>query len=256
MKIQTHIKPVNLIPFLLPVLGTLATETQATILFSEDFETDGEGSRYSSTGLFSDNGDDYFTRITGDSNPSGLPAYTGFGGSAFWAAEDIDSNDNPTGLALLDFSGIDLSGAAAFTISIDLAAGSVSSFDSADDFLLVQFRLDGSAWQTALAFQNDGTRYNTGLHLDSDQDGIGEGPTLGLELATFTSPAFPNPGSLMDLRIDTFMTGNEEAVAFDSLRVTAVPEPEVFALFLSSFILIALFGRKSFLPQRENESQT
>lgn len=256
MKIPSHTPKQLLVPFLLPLLGGLATDLQATLLFNEDFETDGEGTRYISTGLFTDGADDYFTRVTGTDNPAGLPAFTGYSGSAFWAAEDIDSNDNPDGLALLDFTGINLAGFSQVTISLELGAGSTSSFDSADDFLNVHYRFDGGTWQTALSFQNDGTRFNTGLHLDEDMDGIGDGPAIGLNLDSFTSAAITPSSDLMDIRIDTFMTGNAEAVAFDNLRVTAVPEPRMSVLALTAAALIALAGRKPFLPHRENESQT
>ena len=221
----------------------------------EGFETDGLNTRYTTTGLFSDGADDYFTRTDGATEASGIPSYTSFGGSYFWAAEDIDASDNPTGLALLDFSSISLTDIPSIQISLDLGAGSSSAFDSVDDFLFVQYRVDGGAWENALAFQNDGTTFNGPLLQDTNFDGIGDTTILDLDFQTFTSSPLAVNGSLLDLRIDTFMTGGGEAVAFDNITITAVPEPTTYTLIASAIALLFVM-RKRFFSQRENESQT
>jgi hypothetical protein len=191
MKIPCTTNRHPLLPIILPLFLSGTSGLHAGILFSESFETDGEGTRYTATSAFTDGADDYFTRTDGFSEASGLPAYTGFDGSWFWAAEDVDSTDNPTASGLLDFTGIDVSAFGSVTLSLDVGAGSNAIFDNTDDYLLVQYRIDAGPWATALAFENDGATFNTGLYQDTDFDGIGEGALVDLAMATFTSSTLP-----------------------------------------------------------------
>ncbi|HSH09613.1 MAG TPA: hypothetical protein VK995_04460 [Oceanipulchritudo sp.] len=254
MRQITHTKPLQLIPLCLPLIFLSGTSLEAGIILLEDFETDGSGTRYTATGEFTDAVSDYFTRTDGLTDPSGIPPYTGFGGSWFWALEDTDSPDNTAGATLLDFTGIDLTDTSSFRISLDIGAGSGSAFDSVDDFLLVQYRIDAGNWETALAFQNNGQTFNGPLMLDTDFDGIGDAFELGLAMQTISSAAFPVSGLFMDLRIDTLMTSGSEAVAFDNITVMSVPEPQTTALAFSIASLLLILGRH-FLLQRENESR-
>lgn len=225
-------------------LSLWAAPVHASILLLEDFETDGEGTRYVSTHSFTDGVDDYFIRTDGYTEASGVPLYSGYGGSYFWAAEDVDGPANPEGLALLDFSGVELGGFERIVISLDVAAGSLAAYDSVNDFALVQYRVDGAAWKNVFAFQNDGSRYNSALYQDFDYDGIGEGDPLGMEFRTFSSGELAINGSLLDLRIDVFMDANLEAVAFDNITITAVPEPAGMAVAVGLMSLIPLIYRR------------
>ena len=253
MKKRIHLNAFNIIPFILPLL-LAGPGLQAAILLFENFETDGLGTRYTGTGVFSDGIDDYFTRTDGFTEASGIPAFTGFGGTYFWAAEDTDASENASGVTLLDFSGLDLSTTPVFQISLDIGAGSNSAFDSVDDFLLVQYRFDAGPWQTALSFQNNGQTFNGPLLVDTDFDGIGDGTELGLAFQTITSSSISTTGTLMDLRIDTLMTSGSEAVAFDNIQVSSIPEPSVTALIAGMGGLLLMLARR-FLPKRENESR-
>jgi hypothetical protein len=227
----------------------------ADVLFEEGFETDGLGVRYFATDTFTDGQDDYFIRTDGSTEASGIPAYSGFSGNYFWAAEDTDASDNPSGLSMLDFPAIDLGEFTAITISLDIGAGSQSTFDSIDDFVFVQYRIDAGSWTTALSFQNDGTTFNSLLQEDTDFDGIGDGTVLDLSLQTFSTSSIPVAGSFMDLRIDTVLNGGGEAVAFDSVRVSSVPEPAHAAFALGALAIIFLLCKRHFLPQREDENR-
>lgn len=256
MKKQILPKTQHIVPILLPLVLGGGSSLEAAILLFEDFETWGLGTRYFATNDFSDGADDYFTRTDGFSEASGIPQYYDFSGKYFWAAEDIDSTDNPDALAILDFPGIDLAGFNQISISLDIGAGSTVTFDSVDDFLFVQYRVDSGPWNTALAFQNDGQTYNSGLHQDTDFDGIGDGPMLGFGLVTVTSDPFAVTGGSLDLRIDTLLTGNGEAVAFDNIQVVGVPEPATTALILGTGAAAFLaVRRKRFPPRRGNESR-
>lgn len=248
MKKQLHLNKRHLIPFALPLCLLSTQGLEASILLFEGFETNGLGSRYIATNSFSDGKDDYFIRTDGLAGATGIPEYTHYGDSWYWAAEDIDSSDNPSGQAFLDFNGIDLTGFTAFSISLDIGAGSIITFDSVDDFVFVQYRIDAGNWQTALAFQNDGQTFNSNLRQDLNFDGIGEGTMLGFAMQNFASPDIPVTGNFLDLRIDTVVNGGGEAVAFDNIQVTAVPEPATFALLFGMVAGIVAFRR--FLPHR------
>lgn len=243
--------PAAIIPVILPLAACVGTSLEAAVIFSESFETDGLDSRYTAIGNFSDGTDDYFIRTDGTTGASGIPEYTGITGSWFWAAEDIDASENVSGMAILDFTGISLESVPAIQISIDIGAGTGSAFDSVDDFVFVQYRIDSGAWTTALAFQNNGQVYNGPLLLDSDFDGIGDTYQLGLELQSIASAEIPVSGSFMDLRIDTLMTSGSETVAFDNIQVLSVPEPGHTALAFAVASILLLLARR-FLPRRED----
>lgn len=243
---------------LIVILSSLAFQgnlLEATLLFSETFETDGEGTRYTSTGSFTDGSDDYFIRTDGSTEASGIPAFTGFGGSYYWAAEDIDAAENTTGVALLEFTGIDLASFPQVQISLQIGAGSNSAFDNVDDYVLVEYRVDAGPWQSALAFENNGQTFNGPLLHDTDFDTIGDGIELGLAFQEVTSLSLASSGSFLDLRIDTLMTSGSEAIGFDNILVTGVPEPGTTALAFGMAALLLISVRR-FLPQREDESQT
>jgi hypothetical protein len=70
-------------------------------------------------------------------------------------------------------------------------------------------------------------------------------------METLTSGAINVSGTVMDLRIDTFMTSGSEAIAFDNLQVMGVPEPNLVALIFGIASLVLIFARR-FLPRREN----
>ena len=258
MRKLIHSKQSQILPIILPLFLAAGQALEGSILFLEDFETDGLGTRYTGTGVFNDGADDYFMRTDGVTEASGIPAFTNFGGSYFWAAEDVDSTDNPGGICMLDFAGIDLASFGGIRISLDLGAGSGSAFDSVDDFLFLQFRVDAGPWQTALSFQNNGQVYNGPLLQDTDLDGIGDWGQATLALQTYNSPDLAVTGSILDLRIDTLMTSGYEEVAFDNLTVTGlatIPEPSATALALAVSAMLALLGKR-FLPRWENtESQ-
>lgn len=247
MKILFGKRPSPILILILPILTGIGPALKGDILLFEDFETDGLGLRYEAETAFSDGSNDYFIRTDGFTEASGIPPYTNFGGNYFWAAEDVDSQANPTGTGLLAFSGVDLGGFEAIKISIDIGAGADNVFDLKDDHVHVQFRVDAGPWITALAFQNDGTTFNSSLHQDLDFDGIGEGLMLGLALQTFTSEAFPVSGNLLDLRIETMVNADAEAVAFDNILVTGIPEPGTYVLTVSLITGLLILKRRFLL---------
>jgi hypothetical protein len=229
------------------LLIALPLSVRGAVILQEDFETDGAGIRYTVTGGFSNGVDDYFTRVKLDNAPTALPAYAGFSGTWFWAAEDTDGPGNPDGASgSLLFSGVELLGNNSITFSLLVGAGSQSAYDRADDYLHVQYRFGADAWQTALAFENDGATYNSALRQDTNFDGTGDGPIVGLALQPFTSQPIAAAADSVDIRIVVLMNAGGETVAFDNLVVSAVPEPADFALLAGILCCAGLFLRRTF----------
>lgn len=223
---------------LLCITGSLLPLKASILVYAESFESDGAGERYFLTGGFSDDASDYFVRTDG-SFPSGLPDYSNFEGSYFWAAEDTESSDNPNeDISSLEIPGIEVSEYPEIHISLLLGAGSQSAFDNADDYVSVQYRFDQGPWEEALHFKNDLGGSNRSLRQDTNLDGTGDGTVITSTLQDFTSNALATSGSQVDLKIETLLSAGDEAIAFDDVQVTAVPEPAYLGLFmgLSAFI--------------------
>jgi len=227
------------------ILSFLPDRGRAAILFQESFETDGLGDRYTVTGGFSDGSDDYFVRAGSGSDPAGLPAYTGMEGHFYWAAEDTETVDNPNlEKSWIDFTDLEIAPGSSLTFSLDVAAGSTTHFDEAEDYLKLLIRPAGGEFDPILAFENDGTANNSSFHPDTDLDGIGEGEQIELAFTTFESMPVAVLTPSFDLRIETWMTSGSEAVAFDNLTVATVPEPALTALLLTFGTIGSLFFRR------------
>ncbi|MEB3211934.1 MAG: hypothetical protein VKL39_11295, partial [Leptolyngbyaceae bacterium] len=135
-----------------------------TLIFSESFETDGNGSRYfTSLPEFSDGGTDFFLRTDG-SNISASYQVTDADGSFLFAAQDIDGEGAPSMQTLL-FSGIDIAGFINLTFSALLAEEDATDGEEDwddTDFLLVEYQIDGGGFQPVLAIAeiDDGDSFN------------------------------------------------------------------------------------------------
>ena len=190
-------------------------------LFFEDFETDGNGTRYTtSIPEFTDGSFDFFTRTDG-TNIGGTYNINGVEGSSYFAAQDIDG-EGAAASQTLEFNNIDISGFTNLQFSglfgEDDASDSNEDWDSSD-IVTIAVQIDGGGFQTIMQFANDGTPFNTVPQLDTDLDGVGDGAALTEDFATFTA-AIIGTGSLLDLRITTTLNAGDEDIAFDSLEIT------------------------------------
>jgi len=162
------------------------------ILFSEDFETNGEGTRYSTQGFASSavfhNGDnDYFIRfqdtgagpspvISLDADPNGQ-RYSGFNGSCYWAAEDVDDAGPDSDAAspggdsesfkVIDFNSTNTAAYHNLQFSGLFGAGgndAVPAYDS-DSFLAILYSTDGgSTYIPGLVFRSQVTALDASNH--------------------------------------------------------------------------------------------
>ena len=204
----------------------------ATTLHEEDFETDGNGTRYTtSVAEFSDGSGDYFTRTDGTDIGS-FVNYSALSGAAYFAAQDLDGEGGPTTVSLT-LAPIDITGATDLTFTglfaEDAASDGAQDWD-ADALVYVEASIDGGAWVKVLQFASGGAT-NTQPGLDTDFDGIADGPALS-DAFTGYSAAIAGTGGSLSLRvtIENLDAGDED-IAFDLLRVTGeTASTEVVAL--------------------------
>jgi len=246
-----HICVSLLSPFL------LAPTADAISIMLEDFE-DLAVNYVVSGGEFHDGPNDLFTIVplNGATSPDDGP-YTSFGGSSYFAAEDINDADGPGfDTQILTFN-INITGALGLTFDGLFAAGgnSIGGTDAAiryddEDGIRVRAQIDGGLVQNLLAFEAlepGGDLTNNELRLDADFDGIGD--VTGF-LPTSTMTAFngldiTGTGANLVLTIEVTSTAGGEAVAFDNIEVSAVTVPEPSSALLLGVSGIFLLRRRS-----------
>ncbi|WP_154223533.1 Ig-like domain-containing protein [Marinicella rhabdoformis] len=214
--------------------GALGT-VQAVDILVEDFETDGQGTRYVSSPEFNRTGSDHWGRTDGSnvSNISG--AYSGFGGAQFWAAEDTDDGGgNGNADQTLEFTGIDITGLQNLSFSALFGAGNASGsgasanggYDS-NDSIMIQYKIDGGSYVNGMCFSYEapggGDFSNEPLTLDADctdfadhNDGTNR---LSPAMQTFGFD-IPVTGAVLDILITVNMESAKEEVAFDNIVIS------------------------------------
>ncbi len=195
---------------------------QTTIL-TENFDNN---SQYSVTlgGEGNDGSSDYFQRTDGSN--IGI-SYSGQDGTYFFAAQDIDDG-GWTGSASpceLTWSSIDISGYTDLQFNGLFASATTNTIDN-NDYIHVQYRIDGGSWINLIWFENDGSTYNTYFLEDTDFDGDGDGTQLTSTFASFTK-TISGTGSTLDLRITVAVNAGGEDAAFDYFRISGTSSGDV-----------------------------
>ncbi|MDH5399479.1 MAG: hypothetical protein OEX02_15120, partial [Cyclobacteriaceae bacterium] len=219
--------------FIIMSFLSLYTTKAQEILWIEDFETEGEGVRYTSSNQFQDGCNDHFRRTDGtdvcisSSTCAGTTTYTNISGSFFWAGED--QNDAGTGDGLNEksivFQPLDVAGYTNFTFSGLFGAGNecgndASSYDD-PDYIHVYYQINNGAWVLALAFESESnsTLTNQPLALDTDLDGVGDGAELTATLAEY-SFTIPQRADILAIKIETHADADKEEIAFDNFSIS------------------------------------
>ena len=217
--------------FLLAV-GTLRAQT---ILHTEGFETNGEGTRYNSNSYTDCVNSDYFFRT--NSNPVTPPAcgatfgstLTNLQGSFFWASEDIRSsspvpNSRPPGQITLQ--PVSVTGYSALSVSLFLATSNNNSarWESADS-INIQASFNGVTYFTVGRFMGKGTPIvGARLGIDGNLDGVynASDPSTDCDVTNFTQYTFsiPGTGSSLYLRLDFDQLGGTEELAIDQIVIS------------------------------------
>jgi|GEM_PF-2263307 len=202
-----------LLVFISPLMGV------GQVFWTEDFETDGAGVRYTLDAVddeFNDGSSDHYGRTDG-LGISG--SYSGQNGIFFWAGEDIDDNggngNNPKAVI---FNSQSIAGMTDVRISGLFARGSAGGggIDQAD-YLRLDYRIDGGSWTPAIWFSGQ-SGSNNGAYLDTDYDGTGDGTALTNTFASFTKDISVS-GSNIELRVEMSMNSGSEEVAYDYLQL-------------------------------------
>lgn len=216
------------------------TARAQVVLFTEGFETDGEGSRYTSN-TFSfcsgvpGNNPDYFLRTnTNPVLPSGCTigftdVLTNLQGSFFWASEDIRSsspvpNINPPGQ--ITTQTINISGYNSLTVSLFLATSSNNNIRwETSDSINIQVSINGGSFFTVGRFMGDAV-VGGRLRIDGNLDGAitAADPVTTCDQLNFTKYTFSIPGSgnSLQVRLDYDQIGGTEELAIDQLQVSGV----------------------------------
>jgi len=190
------------------------------VIFSETFETDGNGTRYTtSIPEFTDSSEDFFLRTDG-SNIVGTYNVASPEGSFYFAAQDIDG-EGAASLQTITFSGINIAGFTNLNFSALLAEDDASDGNEdwdLSDFVLFEYQIDGGGYNNLLAIENDGTTFNSAPFEDTDFDGTGDGTEITDTFVSFAK-AIASTGSTLDLRITLDLDAEDEDLAIDNIQL-------------------------------------
>ncbi|MEM7504999.1 MAG: hypothetical protein AAF417_23455, partial [Pseudomonadota bacterium] len=226
----------------------------AYALLSESFETDGNGSRYTtSITEFSDGFSDFFNRTDG-SGISTAYEVAGEDGSFYFAAQDIDAanaagSGGPSS-ATLNFNNIDITGYENLAFSALFAeddAGIFQDIDSSDG-LRIRAQIDGGGFFDILRFEAGGDQFDEVAQLDTNLNGIGDGAAI-TDAFTRYYAAIAGTGSSLDLEIEFQASVGEEDFSIDDIRVTGDAAPD-FDVLTTGFVDIFEGGQSDTIIAR------
>lgn len=228
------------------VCFVLSNGTTQTTIFEEDFETDGNGVRYTSSSEFYLKEDAYFGRIYGPNEEYGSASsgdqieitgdgnnkvqtgtYVNYHGDYFIAGEDQDSSPGDGIHEKTITLSVDISEAQGLTFRGLFAAGNTNPCGAnrydADDFIRVNYSVDGSPMQTGLCFTAsmacEGSN-NAPIFFDPNCSGNNTTGTMLDNAFAEYSFSIPN-GNSLTLELITHIEEENEELAYDWLRVVA-----------------------------------
>ena len=193
----------------------------------ENFETDGNGSRYTtSVPEFIDTGGDFFIRTDGTNTFSSYEIFSDDGGFYF-AAMDTDGDGQPAVLTL-DFNDIDITGFTNLTFVISLAEdddGTKEDWDDDTSFTVeVDYNNSGifneilSIEAKELRPDGSSNSFNKEPAVDTNNDGFGDGTSITNEWQDFQVAL--GTGTEIDIRITfTNLDDGDEDIAIDYLGI-------------------------------------
>jgi hypothetical protein len=176
----------------------------------------------------------YFFRTipTGIALQSGT--YTAFQGAKIWAAEDIDKGSAGVNGTLspnqqVTWSAISIAGKSGLSFKGTFAANNLnagwngSNFAPLQDFIAIEYRIDGGSWTKIIAFYAGAITTTNALSLDTNGDLIGDGAALGYAFSEFTAN-IPGTGTLLEIRLNCSANGSDsQEFAVDNFRLFETP---------------------------------
>ena len=223
-------RPLRLALLVSTLCLSLAGTAGAGIIYSEDFETDGDGSRYqlSHDEEFSRFGG-YFFRTDGSEFGSEVD-YGGADGFYFAVGE-------PNGPRTLSVTGIDISGMTNLSFTGLFAEDDDQSRESwnVGHHFHLTYSIDGGPAENLLWLESESATGTGAPRVDADFDGVGEGTEVTDQFGAL-SAAIAGTGSTLDLTATFGLDNREVDLAIDGFRVSgiaapaSVPEPASVAL--------------------------
>jgi hypothetical protein len=206
---------------------------QADVIFSESFETDGQGTRYTASQPFnvmqSSNGAYWDRGEVGDFNT--LLPYANPDGTFFWAAESVDwENPGPGGngneVQTIDFGPFNIGGFTDLQFSGLFASTANDYFEPGFPFdqghgIRVKYSVDSGPFTDGLCFAPVDWSALRNLGHDTNCDGDGNGAVLTADFTGANNPftfAIPD-GATLAIRIEVEAPLASEEVALDLLQV-------------------------------------
>ncbi len=215
-------------------------------IFVESFETDGNGTRYTtSVAEFTDGSGDFFTRTDG-SNIDGSYEVTAADGGFYFAAMDTNGETGGADVVTVTWNTLDIAGFSNLNFSSLFAEDDSSDGDEdwdADALVFFEYSIDGAAFNKVIQFASGGET-NTEPGLDTDFDEVRDGNALTNTFTEFSS-VIPETGSNLDLRltIENLEAGDED-IAIDNIKITGDNDDgsERVALDLSNYVRIGRYN--------------
>jgi hypothetical protein len=199
--------------------ATITDDEVSTALFSEDFDTDGNGTRYTTTTTeFTDNSGDYFIRTSG----SNISATYNSPTNSYFSAQDIDGEGANANQQLTFSNTITVTGGSTYTLTLDLAEdddGSNQDWDAADYFR-VEISENGGTWTPVFAIESIGGT-NTEPSQDDDLDGSGDGVNVVTDTFSNFSASFTVGASTtsIEVRLNFNLDSGDEDIAVDNIEI-------------------------------------
>nr|WP_121272120.1 Ig-like domain-containing protein [Pedobacter schmidteae] len=231
-----------------------------TQFWSDNFEDAGapsSGTRVASIAEFSCGtpATAYFKRTDGTNlgQTSNPVVYSGYQGTKFWAAMNIDNGSTCTNNSIsakqtISWSGINIAGKSGLSFKGLFGANSEAVFQGvffddatnnfAIDYMIIEYQIDGGGWTKALGiYPNSSTAVGGKFAVDNDGDRVGDGVPLANALSEI-SANITGAGTLLDIRISMFVNNSiPGSVAFDDFRLLETasnPAPTVSSVSSST----------------------
>ncbi|MDO7846166.1 Ig-like domain-containing protein [Hymenobacter sp. M29] len=210
----------------------------AAMPYTEDFESDGEGTRYS-TNTFATTGTNagalgWFRTSLASPADYSASTFTNISGTSYWYGEGTNNANNPDPalIGFLETQTIDARSYVNLHYQVRLAQGKATQWET-DDFIKFYYRVGSSGWVQFGAFYGNGSPGN--LQRDANNDGVADsGGTIlnnGLTNIDFTLPA--TLSGIIDFRTVLSSDGDEE-MAMDLIQVTGTQQTTVNSIVRAS----------------------
>lgn len=226
MKQQTTLNQQKINYYYVLAFLLIVSISNAQIFYTEDFETDGNGTRYFPEVEVRDASNDYFLRTDGSTiSANGGNNYVNQSGTYYWAGEDHDDpgvggSGNPE--LELEIRDVNIIGktnlffTALFGGHVDVGLPNGPGPYENLDYVIVEYRIDNGAWLPGISFLETGNKV---LAQDTDGNGVGDGGVLNINMQVYDFPIV-GTGNEIDIRIRAASNSSSEEWAIDLIQLS------------------------------------